>query len=194
MDMNQRINRLLHFREVLEWVKSRQNGTVSLRMSTWGRLSLDPGARKPWRRRPKAEDPDEAIVPAVANDESLKRVVGCGFAACALGWAALDPEFRRAGLLFVVDTDSNFVIEAEVEYRGLTADEAGAAFFGLTSDEAALLFVPSFHADIHLRQVTIDDVLTHLDWLIDKFRDGLRPPWEEIKGHARRHYGSRQVA
>jgi len=59
-------------------------------------------------------------------------VHNCGSTACALGWAALYPEFRELGLS--VDTDE------VVSFNGVFEFTAGARFFALTDDEADGLF------------------------------------------------------
>lgn len=62
----------------------------------------------------------------------------CGTSACALGHAALDPVFQRAGLrLFVCDET-----EGMPKYKGETDFDAGAAFFGLSYAQSDWLFNP----------------------------------------------------
>lgn len=58
----------------------------------------------------------------------------CGTAACALGSAALLPEFNEAGLIL----DSTEV----PAYNEETAEDAGAEFFGLSGRQAEYLFTP----------------------------------------------------
>lgn len=72
--------------------------------------------------------------------------LSCGTTACALGWAASMPTFRRLGLHLVaipgVNPNSEWESGAYVVYGNLEAEEAGAALFGLTFDESVFLFGP----------------------------------------------------
>lgn len=63
----------------------------------------------------------------------------CGTEACALGWAGLDPGFRRSGLVGSWDKigDAAWLNVRCGPVEGVTA---GAAFFGLTGGEAFRLF------------------------------------------------------
>lgn len=65
----------------------------------------------------------------------------CGTSACALGHAALIPEFQKAGLRLVVNKDGS----GHVRYRGATGTEAAETFFGLIHFHSELLFggIPS---------------------------------------------------
>lgn len=77
--------------------------------------------------------------------------LSCGTTACALGWAATMPEFRRLGLkLDRSDRDpaSGFIAPwmsgGTVKLpTGEVGEEAAAEVFGLTFDEACYLFDPS---------------------------------------------------
>jgi len=103
-----------------------------------------------------------------ANSESGKPDVNvCGTTACALGWAASMPEFRKRGLKLVWE---KFDGELEAEVRLHTSDsdpnwplsgeDAGAVFFGLTYREACYLFIPADDAS--------------LDMPLNKYRQRLR--------------------
>jgi hypothetical protein len=66
----------------------------------------------------------------------------CGTTACALGHAAMDPEFRRDGLSLEWERNENgyraaVVLKDHDELRGAAA---GAEFFGLTQNEASFVF------------------------------------------------------
>lgn len=65
----------------------------------------------------------------------------CGSAACALGHAALMPEFRKLGLKLVYENNVDGEVLGTVKYRGQEDQYAGAAFFGLTLQEAHMLFM-----------------------------------------------------
>lgn len=68
----------------------------------------------------------------------------CGTSACALGTAALDPQFRREGLRLSAHLDSSGRVGAvAVTYRGRADFDAAEAFFGLSSRDAHELFGPS---------------------------------------------------
>jgi hypothetical protein len=96
-------------------------------MTTWGRHALD--------HNPEKE----------ANF--------CGTAACALGHAAMDKGFRRAGLKMVWDTtnydDNGFyygegmpqAYQANIYFNDAEGQNAGAAFFGLSYNEAYDVFL-----------------------------------------------------
>jgi hypothetical protein len=60
---------------------------------------------------------------------------GCGMSACAGGWAAQIPSFRRAGL------STNFAGVPEFNYN--TGFDAMASFFRITYDTACDLFLPA---------------------------------------------------
>lgn len=63
----------------------------------------------------------------------------CGTAACALGHAAMDKEFRADGLKLTftkIDKEDGGGWKGDVSFHGEHGENAGAAFFGLTSDEA----------------------------------------------------------
>ncbi len=63
----------------------------------------------------------------------------CGTACCALGWASLDPSFRRAGLKGTwVNWETGFSLR--VSYRDSDFFQAGAEFFGLYYFEASNVF------------------------------------------------------
>lgn len=63
----------------------------------------------------------------------------CGTTACALGWAALDKDFNRAGLRIQwhpADGYRSKLIEGFPTRHGVTGYEAATDFFGLTDKES----------------------------------------------------------
>ncbi len=61
----------------------------------------------------------------------------CGTTACAMGWAATIPSFRRAGL--TVKTGG---ISGNVEYNGFDGTLAAVDFFKISRSDAYNLFLP----------------------------------------------------
>ena len=69
----------------------------------------------------------------------------CGTQACAMGWAALSPEFNAEGLTASWSLDErtrsrwelDVVLDGKLHYW---PDEAGCVFFGLSEGEAGDLF------------------------------------------------------
>lgn len=70
--------------------------------------------------------------------------LSCGTTACALGWAASMPEFRRLGLRIRFDDSiaNEKWREHEVVLGQLPGYHAAARLFGLTVSEATFLFIP----------------------------------------------------
>ena len=75
----------------------------------------------------------------------------CGTAACALGHAAMDKNFRRAGLEMeweasFYNNDGDYcgepqAYQATIMFKGEENESAGAKFFGLSYDEACDIFL-----------------------------------------------------
>lgn len=65
------------------------------------------------------------------------RVGSCGTVACACGWAATIPEFRRAGLRINQTLVYGIYF---ITYKGMEDGLAAEEFFGLTYDEFSHLF------------------------------------------------------
>ncbi len=86
----------------------------------------------------------------VGDDWAGKQDLSCGTTACALGWAASMPEFRRLGLRFKgtpAYDDDGHAITADggvglVDDEYADEEEASAIVFGLTDDQHAELFIP----------------------------------------------------
>ena len=72
----------------------------------------------------------------------------CGTTACALGWAASMPEFRKRGLKMHWDEnwEEAYPMLKDKDGDVLTGEDAGAEFFGLSYDEAEELFIPDEEA------------------------------------------------
>jgi len=68
-------------------------------------------------------------------DNGLLKNIECGATACAIGWAAHIPEFRKLG--FELFYNGGAVVPS---YKGTRNWEAVQNFFGLTSSEALHLF------------------------------------------------------
>lgn len=70
--------------------------------------------------------------------------MSCDTFVCALGLAALDPEFNKAGLNFTVMPrqrgDTAWMVP---EFNGSTGMEAGALFFEISVNDSQYLFDPS---------------------------------------------------
>jgi len=67
----------------------------------------------------------------------------CHTSACALGEAAMIPEFRRAGLRLVPDAEDGESVSFTPVFRGGSGEEAGAEFFDIETNWANWLFSPS---------------------------------------------------
>lgn len=75
---------------------------------------------------------------------TVEDVRGCGFAACAVGWACTIPSFRRAGLKMVSEDGVAAADIDEVKmvpsYDGIEGFDAVMEFFGIEYDVAQYLF------------------------------------------------------
>jgi hypothetical protein len=96
-----------------------------------------------------------------ALDEPILKQISCGFAGCAMGWAALHPPFQEAGLhlhLFIRDgyQFSHITYEDYEEY------EAAAYFFDIPKKEAEYLFDPSKYGITKPTQAMVSDRITEL--------------------------------
>lgn len=72
---------------------------------------------------------------------------GCGTACCALGYAALRPEFQALGLKITYDRDRYLRPVWSPLYEGRLDFAAGRALFGLEDGEELHLFAPTRYAD-----------------------------------------------
>lgn len=69
----------------------------------------------------------------------------CGTAACALGSAAMLPEFNKSGLK----------IEGAPTFKGHDEYRAGEKFFGITYDQSLFLFNPLCYESLHPTPKTV---------------------------------------
>lgn len=97
----------------------------------------------------------------------------CGTTACALGWGASMPEFRKRGLKMSISRGVCSPLgHPDIElYDGKTliADEpfeVGQIFFGLSNDESFFLFDPSHYADDLIDEgIDVNKLEEHdIDW------------------------------
>lgn len=86
---------------------------------------------------------------ASAAPQSLAEAKSCGFEGCVLGWAPLEPSFRKAGLKLVSMRGECGRHEYDVELRGFSPDcnltlrhsfQAAAHFFGISYEAARVIF------------------------------------------------------
>lgn len=91
-------------------------------------------------------DPTSSWQWEIADTGELKTppTMSCGTVVCALGLAALDPEFNKQGLTFEVQPlplKKGFA-HMMPKCEGRTGFEAGARFFGISYGDARYLFDP----------------------------------------------------
>jgi hypothetical protein len=87
----------------------------------------------------------------------------CGFSACALGWAAMDPVFQDMGL-GGIESGITFTDNDDTNYCGY---DAGCKFFDLEPSESSFLFCYNFY-DTH-GYVSTKEVIEHVKILISKY-------------------------
>lgn len=102
---------------------------------------------------------------AIVNGE--EQFTACGTTACALGWACLNDNFNRQGLVALKGADG----QLDPFYNGYSGLTAAIHFFGLTHDEASFLFYnTTYEVEDHFKdkkEVTPDDVIRHIYYLLD---------------------------
>jgi hypothetical protein len=92
----------------------------------------------------------------------------CRTSACALGHAALDPRFQRAGLRIREDD----VLAYDVVYKPKGARQvysgllAAQRFFGISAEQAKYLFLPTAYRE--RSEITPRDVVRHIDDVLDQ--------------------------
>lgn len=74
--------------------------------------------------------------PHLTEDNQL----GCGTAACALGYAAMHPEFTRRGLKLRKYSHGSSPSRWTPTFEGASTFEAGERFFGITPPQACRIF------------------------------------------------------
>lgn len=91
----------------------------------------------------------------------------CGTTCCALGTAALDPEFVQQGLVGTWHGPKGNK-SLEVLFGDEEGTDAGAKFFGISDEKATYLFMPSAYATYCYgeNRVKPDDVVRHIDNLL----------------------------
>ena len=110
-----------------------------------------------------------------ASPKKIKSA-GCRTTACALGWAAVKPSFRAAGLHFSNTMDVGGVIRADVKYEGAMGLFAGAKFFAISQIATEYLFFPGQYG----KNRNLSEVKRRLDVLIrnnGKAPAGRKPCW-----------------
>lgn len=104
---------------------------------------------------------EESFDKAFASPSKLK-ASGCGTTACVLGWAAVKPSFRKAGLGFADIEEIKDKVIGTVVYKGYKGTVAGEAFFGIDGITADYLFMPSQYGT----KKGLAEVKLHLDRVI----------------------------
>ena len=106
-----------------------------------------------------------AGTPSSSLEEDAKLIkrgatpVTCGTTACALGWAATDKEFKKAGL-HLVKGCCDIITPTFKDDEGLGA---GVSFFDISYGKASYLFDPNFYSK---EKPTTKDVIKRIDELL----------------------------
>ena len=77
-----------------------------------------------------------------AADVDQEKLIECGMSACALGWGATIPSFKRAGLKLRVKKDGWSPGVLEPVYKGAADMDAAEKFFDIDEELAVRLFGP----------------------------------------------------
>lgn len=90
-------------------------------------------------------DMDRWVEPVGRQPDGTPAPPSCNTAACAMGWAAVEPRFNAMGLKLRVmrsylSPNSTWY---EPTFNGLNGMEAACEFFDLTLDDTAYLFDPT---------------------------------------------------
>jgi hypothetical protein len=85
----------------------------------------------------------------------------CGYAACAMGNAGLDPLFQSMGL--VINTDPIFRTEFFLNGKPSAGFDAAQQFFELDTEESNFLFDPEEYYSRSSRSQTFDNILDYVD-------------------------------
>lgn len=133
---------MLQLVRVLEEVQAKE---LPINLSNW--ISVVPGIL------------DNLADLSVTKDDFKELPSACGTAACACGYAALDPWFRQRGFEFYIEDDQPTVV-----YRtdqGITLHwDAVDTFFGLAHSDASFLFSASGYSNGDYKNV--DAVLNRI--------------------------------
>ena len=89
----------------------------------------------------------------------------CGTSACALGWAALDPEFNKKGLNTFSSGGGGMIPFYKCHVGLIAARE----FFNLTNNECNFVFTQS-HYDGGHALVTPEHVIEHINKVINRYQ------------------------
>lgn len=119
-------------------------------------------------RQFQAADHDDAVVKRRRKDGCLTvEPRTCGFAACAIGWAATLPAFNRQGLC-LARHGSVHGLEAFIDVVNHKTGEKGwsavESFFDLTQDQARRIFSPSKYLQAKVMPL---DVAQRIEEVID---------------------------
>jgi hypothetical protein len=127
--------------------------------------------------------PQERLRMDIYFTDAEPNTLKCGLVACLGGHAALDPVFNSLGLTTVVGDDGEVGIVLTGKGPGydpfdLDPIDLLIEFFGLTNFEANYLFMPAFYDTIYDQQPTNDELVEHIDHVID----GVYPDEDENEG------------
>lgn len=153
------LERLKHLRKILIAAGDEgQNLPAGHRfdMSAWLRVSAP--------ETTEAIDPRAVAEAIIAGGKPVVEIK-CKTASCALGTAALDPEFKKLGLELRARKYGNEMI-ADLHYDGKEGYTAAAAFFDLPHREAKHLFSPDAYSSPLL--VTPKEVVDRINEVILK--------------------------
>ena len=95
------------------------------------------------------------------------KIGDCGTAACAFGWAGLDPEFRAAGLK--TRRVSPYSSEGYVTYGHDESGHAASLFFGITESEALQIVAVSRYRAVNVSRIKPRTVIARIEKLIKKY-------------------------
>lgn len=98
------------------------------------------------------------------TEDGMRKVYPeCGFSGCAIGWAAQDKEFKRAGFKLEASRwDQKYSIPV---FKGERAFSAVEKFFGISQDSAEYLFTSSQYGD---KDVSPKAVSRRIRWFVAK--------------------------
>jgi hypothetical protein len=80
-----------------------------------------------------------------SHDFKKNRPIHCRTTACALGWAASIPSFRRAGFKLLMQRSVDGEVQYILHYKGEKYFSAACEFFDIILNDAYLLFSPDHY-------------------------------------------------
>ena len=102
--------------------------------------------------------------------KATSKIADCGFAACAAGWAALDPQFQKWGMSCEIDSEGDLCLifsgENNTNPHAIHYDNL-ARFFEISVPNSYFLFDPDSYEE---ELVTTAEVISRIEELIE--RDG----------------------